>query len=225
MISDPYGVLGVSPSASEEEITKAYRRLAKQYHPDLNHGNAEAAKKMSEVNAAYEQIKSGTGRSGSSEAGYGGSDRGSAGQEGDPYGFDPFDIFGAFGFGAYGDRQQRQGHDQYAPVKSYLNAGYFQEALKVLDHMGDRSALWYYYSAIANSGAGNTITALSHAKTAVQMEPDNPEYRRVLEQLQSGGRTYGQQSQDFGIPFVNMRNIFFGICISNLFCMYCRPCL
>ena len=57
MITDPYKVLGVSPDASDEEIKRAYRRLAKQYHPDLNPGDEIAAKKMQEVNAAYEQIK------------------------------------------------------------------------------------------------------------------------------------------------------------------------
>ena len=57
MIHDPYKVLGVSPDASDEEIKQAYRRLAKKYHPDLNPGDEAAAKKMQEVNAAYEQIK------------------------------------------------------------------------------------------------------------------------------------------------------------------------
>ena len=57
MIEDPYKVLGVSPDASDEEIKQAYRRLAKKYHPDLNPGDQEAARKMQEVNAAYEQIK------------------------------------------------------------------------------------------------------------------------------------------------------------------------
>ena len=57
MIEDPYKVLGVSRDASDEEIKTAYRRLAKKYHPDLNPGDAEAAKKMQLINAAYEQIK------------------------------------------------------------------------------------------------------------------------------------------------------------------------
>ena len=56
-MNDPYRVLGVSPDASDEEIKRAYRRLAKKYHPDRNPGDEEAAKKMQEINAAYEQIK------------------------------------------------------------------------------------------------------------------------------------------------------------------------
>lgn len=57
MIDDPYKVLGVSPDASDEEIKRAYRRLAKEYHPDRNPGDKEAAKKMQQINDAYDRIK------------------------------------------------------------------------------------------------------------------------------------------------------------------------
>ena len=54
MMMDPYKVLGVEPGASEEEIKKAHRTLAKKYHPDMNPGNVYAAEKMNEINAAYD---------------------------------------------------------------------------------------------------------------------------------------------------------------------------
>ena len=57
MLEDPYKVLGISRDASDDEIKQAYRRLAKQYHPDRNPGDAEAAKKIQQINAAYEKIK------------------------------------------------------------------------------------------------------------------------------------------------------------------------
>ena len=57
MVKDPYEVLGVSRGASEDEIKTAYRKLAKQYHPDLHPGDPVAAQKMNEINQAYEQIK------------------------------------------------------------------------------------------------------------------------------------------------------------------------
>ncbi|HBF36410.1 MAG TPA: molecular chaperone DnaJ [Firmicutes bacterium] len=230
MISDPYKVLGVSPTASSEEITKAYRQLAKKYHPDLNPGDAEAARKMSEINAAYEQIKSGNVSPNSSSGGYGGQSpygngNNSSGEE-DPFGggFNPFGGFDPFGgFGPFGN--SRQQYSEFEPVKSYLRAGYYEEALNVLANITGKSAEWYYYSAIANAGIGNKITALTHAKTAVQMEPDNPEYQRVLDQIQNGGRVYQQQSQNFGMPVINISNLCITCCFAQMCCIFCgRSC-
>ena len=56
-MTDPYAVLGVSRDATEDEIKSAYRKLAKKYHPDLHPGDEEAARRMNEINAAYEAIK------------------------------------------------------------------------------------------------------------------------------------------------------------------------
>ena len=92
MVQDPYSVLGVSPNASDEEIKKAYRELAKKYHPDRNPGDEEAARKMNEINAAYDQIKNGTANNNR----YGG-----YGQYGGGY-----SQYGGFG-GAYEQPQER----------------------------------------------------------------------------------------------------------------------
>ena len=57
MADDFYTTLGVSKSASEDDLKKAYRKLAMQYHPDKNHGNAEAEKKFKSINEAYDVLK------------------------------------------------------------------------------------------------------------------------------------------------------------------------
>ena len=57
MAKNPFTVLGVSETATDDEIRAAYRRLAKQYHPDLNPNDPAAASKMNDINVAYDQIK------------------------------------------------------------------------------------------------------------------------------------------------------------------------
>lgn len=197
-MSDPYKVLGVQRGASEEEITKAYRKLAKKYHPDLNPGDASAAEKMSEINAAYDKLKNGD----TSD---------SSGYSGNPYS----------GYGGYGYSQRTSSQRSYTEmdsVRAYLQANQYAQALYVLSEISNRNSEWYYYSAIANYGAGNTITARSHAQTAVNMDPGNREYHRLLAIIERGGNVYRQQSQSFGLPNTYCNNICCSACLSQLCC-------
>ena len=214
MIDDPYKVLGVSPDASDDEIKRAYRQLAKKYHPDLNPGDPVAAKKMQEINAAYEQIKNPE-KAQPAGGGYGGSYGGGYGQ------YDPFG-----GYGGYQQRRTYTGADasdtyQQAAM-NYIRYGRYQEALNALNNASVRNARWYYLSALANDGLGNQVTALEHIRRAVSMEPDNPEYLDALNQIEHGGNTYRERAGGFrgfrmrGDPCANLCLCY----LAQLFC--CR---
>ena len=201
MIDDPYKILGVSRDASDEEIKRAYRQLAKKYHPDRNPGDAEAAKKMQQVNAAYEQIKNP--EKAQSSTGYGG------------YGsYDPF--------GGYQQRTQQDGDSYLQAAYNYIRFGRYREALNALQNCTKKDARWYYLSALANYNLGNQVTALEHIRRAVSMEPDNQEYLYTLEQMEHGGATYRRTADNYrgftmrGSPCANLCICYF----LQLFC--CR---
>ncbi len=206
MIDDPYKVLGLTPDASDEDVKRAYRRLAKKYHPDLNPGDQEAARKMQEVNAAYEQIKNPEKFRQQPGGSYGGQN---------PYGgyYDPF--------GAYRQQQSQQSQDQYQQAAyQYIRFGRYREALNALDSSAQRDARWYYLSALANDGLGNQVTALEHIRRAVSMEPDNMEYLSALNQIEHGGAAYRRQAGNFrgftmgGDPCTNLCLCY----LMNIFC-------
>ena len=202
MYQDPYKVLGVSPDASDEEIKKAYRDLTKKYHPDLNPNDPEAAKKMNEINAAYDQIKNGTAQQTAGQGygaygnygGYGGQGSGYANQSygwsswGGPWG-DWSDFAGA--------RQTER--SEYTAAKNYIRNGMYKEAVNALSGVpvSERDGKWYYLHAGANMYMGNKIAALESDKRAVEIEPGNEEYRRLLEQLQSGGDFYDNYTTQY----------------------------
>lgn len=177
MVEDPYKVLGVSPNASDDEIKQAYRRLAKKYHPDLNPGDADAAKKMQQVNAAYEQIKNP--EKSSSTGGYSG--------------YNPFTGQWQQSY----QRQQSSGSNYCEAARQYIRFGHYREALTVLASASERNAQWYYLSALANNGLGNQVTALEHIRRAVSMDPDNPDYLHTLDEIENGGSGYRRRSADF----------------------------
>lgn len=231
---DPYKILGVSRDASNEEIKKAYRALSRRYHPDANQNNPNkdaAEEKFKQIQQAYQQIMKE--KEGGSGAGYG---AGSGYGYGNPYGsygsnyggYGNYGGFGGYG-GFYGSQQQEQRQqtsgDSYTSYMSaaanYIRSGYYKEALNVLNTMNQRTAQWYYYSAVANSGLGNNIVALDHAKRAVSMDPNNVEYQFFLQQLEGGGARYRNMSGAYGSPINTGDNFCFKLCLLNLVCNLC----
>jgi molecular chaperone DnaJ len=209
---DPYSVLGVARTATDEDIKKAYRALSRKYHPDSNINNPnrfQAEEKFKEIQQAYQQIMK------EKEEGFtsGGN-------------YSNFGDFGNFGgFGNYQNRRSAQNTDEYSlhmmAAANYLKGRHYKEALHVLSGISERTALWYYYSAIANSGVGNNVIAMEYAKKAAALEPGNMEYQRLVQQFEYGGNWYQNMQNPYGNPSAGGSGLCFKLCIANLFCNVC----
>ena len=167
-MKDPYSILGVSQNASDDEVKKAYRELARKYHPDNYQNNPLAdlaEEKMKEINEAYNTITKARSGGGYQQTTYGG-----------------------------GYRQTSQsssaGNPTYARIRSLINAGNLDAAEQLLMEIPQKNGEWYFLSGSIAYRKGWLDEAMQNYSLAVQLEPNNPEYRQALAMMQQRGRGY-----------------------------------
>jgi molecular chaperone DnaJ len=239
MNRSPYEVLGVPVSATDDEIKAAYRKLAKQFHPDLNGGSAAAETKMKEINEAYTLLIK---HKGEAQA-YGpyGQSAPYGGYGGQQYTYRSTGGANTFDFNEFFRRAQQQQAQsrQYTSYSTayteldpdlkraedaYLDRN-FARARQVLQEIGNHTAAWYFWSAAVDAAQGNRVSALNNARTAVQMDGNQPAFQALYNQLNAQGRQYRQ--------FGSMQGFLGGLCSNpcisclaiNVVCNFCfRGC-
>lgn len=183
-MTDPYKVLGVSRDAADDDIKKAYRNLARKYHPD-NYAGSDladlAGEKMKEINEAYDTIqkeRANKGTAGSSQGGYRYS--GSTGSS-----------YAGSGSGAAPTLNR---------IRVLINSGRFSEAGILLDSIpaGERGAEWNYLKGCTLLQRGWYHDAQKYFEIACYMDPANAEYQAALQNMRTSAGQYGKTYNSVG---------------------------
>lgn len=181
-MKDPYQILGVSPTATDDEIKTSYRNLARKYHPDKYRDTdlAEmAGEKMKEINAAYDEIQK-------MRSGQFTGQRGNQGGQYNAY--------------TQNNGQTYSGSNPFVYIRQLINARRLDEASRMLVSMSDdqRGAEWNYLMGVVAASRGHYVDAQHFFETASGMEPGNNEYRNAVERIRSGNVNFGGQSANAG---------------------------
>lgn len=203
-MTDPYKILEIPPTATDEEVKRAYRALSRKYHPDanVNAPDGKAAEEhFKEIQQAYQTVMN---------------EREARGTGGAAF------RFGEFGEASfYGGASSEEYQMHLSAAANYIRNGYFKEAVNVLNQMQERTGGWYFLSAAANAGIGNDIMALEQVRMAVLLEPDNLQYQQLLAQLESGGSWYQQMQQPYHVSQPDVGECCMQLCFTGAVCNLC----
>jgi len=171
-MTNPYEVLGVKEGTSKEDIKKAYRELAKKYHPDQYGDNPLkdlAEIKMRELNEAYDSLmkNNGSSNSHSSSSGYS-SQNNSGSTSNDDY----------------------TSNNIYQSIRMDINSGNTSSAEQKLSSMNTKTAEWNYLMGMVHLKKGWQDSAYTFISRACSQEPNNIEYRRSFNELNSRNSNY-----------------------------------
>ena len=174
-MKNPYEVLGVSPSATNEEIRDAYRALAKNYHPD-NYSDSPLAdmaeEKMKEINAAYDEIL-----------------RQRAEQKNNSNRSESYNHSG-------GTRRE-----EYVRIRQAINANDFKTAEQMLNQIEQykRDAEWFFLKGCVLLHSGYHFDAIRYINRACELDPNNEEYTTLRDNLRAQSNAYGNPSSREGM--------------------------
>ena len=198
-MKDPYKILGVPPSATDDEIKKAYRELARKYHPDKYRDSDLAdlaSEKMKEINSAYEDIQKLR-----ASGAHGGSSYGSSSQ-------------------SYAGGGSSSTNPRYAEIRRLINGGNDLMAEQMLDAVleAERSAEWYFLKGCVAIKRGFYVDAQRYFDIACSMDPYNNEYRAAQTRLRSRGATYGQGYNTTDVNSCSCCDICAGLMCADCLC-------
>ena len=207
-MNDPYTVLGVAPSASDEEVKKAYRELARKYHPDNYHDNPLAdlaSEKMKEINEAYDSITR------SREAGSSYSGGGAYQSQGYQQSYQQSWSGARSGYSSGGGAA-------YIAIRNLINANQLDQAMAMLNNIANHDAEWNYLMGSVYWRRGWMDDASRYFRTAASMEPGNVEYRNAVQYMNQGGQAYRPANMRSNM---NMSNVDVCTVCQTLYCADC----
>ena len=207
-MNNPYDILGITPSASNEEVKQAYRALAKKYHPDnyIDSPVADVAeRKMQEINWAYDEIlkqrahQYTSNTSNNSNSSYS-------------------NTYSNSYSNSYSQGSQNQGAYRFSNIRSMINNGEIDGAEQFLDSVRneERNAEWYFLKGCIFTRRGYIFDAIKSIDKACSMDPNNQEYRTMRENLRAHSNHYGNQPQPNNAGGCDMCDV-----CSTLICLDC----